>query len=249
MNLLQARETMSDGRKHDETPTIGTPVAESSTRREFLGKTAAAAVVATGVPAMLAACGDASAPLMASTSDAGAPPRLEHKKGEKPWWTVHHKLLATIGSATNVTVPSLEEVDGRYLQRIITRDDRTGTGLATVLRGDYSWPDGALTVSVEDGRGKKWPARKVGSQEDVVYAMKDALATNTLSDGVLRESLDPGRPVVAIIKPSVVQFWDSAQSDYYGNFLQVASESFSDLFNAVIGGVKITSTTRDLKHS
>jgi hypothetical protein len=247
---------MSDSIAKDHPPEPDPAPEAATSRRQFLGRTAAAAVVAAGVPAVLAACGDSGSPL-APASAAGSTSTLDPRTGlrlsstgeMKPWWVVHNQLAATVGAASDVTVDALAEDNGRYLQRIVTRDDRVGTGLATILRREYEWSDGRLTVVVEDGRGRAWPARKVEAQEDLVYAMKDALASNPLSDGVLKESLEPGRPVVAVIKPEVVQFWASAQSDYYGNFLQVASRGFSDLFNTIVGGIPLASTTRDLKHS
>jgi hypothetical protein len=221
-----------------------------TTRRQFLGKAAAVAVAA---PALLAACSDQSpvAPrTVAAANRIGSSGELMSVKGggTYPWMTVHKQLVSTIGAASNVKVPALEEANGIYLQRVITSDDRTGTGLATILRRSYKWDTGALEVSVEDTRGRRWPARNVGTQEDLVYAVKDALATNTLADGVLRDSLEPGKPVVAVITAAVVQFFNSAASDYYGNHLQVASSAFSDMFAGDFGELKFVTTTRDFLH-
>jgi hypothetical protein len=221
-----------------------------TTRRQFLGKAAAVAVTA---PALLAACSDQSpvAPRTAAAANriGSSGERLSMKGGETyPWMTVHKQLVATIGAASNVKVPALEQANGVYLQRVVTSDDRTGTGLATILRRSYKWDSGALEVSVEDTRGRRWPARNVGKQADLVYAVKDALATNTLADGVLRESLDPGKPVVAVITAAVVQYFNSAASDYYGNVLKVASSAFSDMFASDFGDFKFITTTRDFLH-
>lgn len=77
--------------------------------------------------------------------------------------------------------------------------------------------------------------------------MKDAFATNTLSEGVLGESLELNKPIVAVFRSAVVQFQDSATSDFYGNQLQVFSRAACDIFNPSVGGLAIASTTRDLK--
>lgn len=221
-------------------------------RREFLGSAAAMAAAAVGAPLLGACDADAGTGPGAQTAAAEAP-RLDHAGGGQPWWTLHHKLAATIGSATNVKVPPLAQVSGGYLQRIVTDDDRTGTGLATILRGSYKFSTAtgsvSVTVSVQTSGGKAHPARTIYKQADLVYAMKDALATNTLTDGVLQESLTAGKPVIAIVKASVLQFFDGVASDYYGNHLQVASRAFCDLFNHSVGSVRLGSTTRDFSRS
>jgi hypothetical protein len=218
-------------------------------RRQLLGRGAAVAVAAVGAPALLAAC-DAGPthPAEAVAAPTGDGPRLNQSPLD-PWWTVHKKIVATIGASTNVAVPTLERVSGGYLQRVVVNDERVGTGLATILRASYTFDRTRLSVSVQDGNGRAWKPRVVEHNEDLVYAMCQGLSTNTLTDGVLRESLTAGKPVVAIIKPAVLQFFNSVASDYYGNHLQVASKGFCDIFNASMGGVLITTTTRDLSRS
>lgn len=219
------------------------------TRREFLGRGAVMAAVAVGAPAVLAAC-DAGSVTEASPS-AGAPagPALSNGTTIDPWITIHKQIVSTIGASTNVKVPALERVSGGYLQRVVVDDERVGTGLATILRPSFRFEKATLTVRVQNGKGGAWKARAIAAQEDLVYAMCEALSTNTLADGILRESLEKGRPVVAVFKPSVVQFYNSVASDYYGNHLQVASEAFCDIFNGSIGGLAVASTTRDLSRS
>jgi hypothetical protein len=219
-------------------------------RRELLGKGAAIAAVAVGAPAILAAC-DAGAATGASA--AGGPaaggPSFANETTVDPWWTIHKKLVATIGASTNVKVPTLERVTGGYLQRVVVDDERVGTGLATILKPKHTFDKTTLTVSVQDSKARAWKPRLVERNEDLVYAMCEGLSTNTLTDGVLAESLKAGNPVVAIIKPAVIQFFNSVASDYYGNHLEVASMGFCDLFNSSMGGVLITTTTRDLSRS
>lgn len=219
-------------------------------RREFLSRGAVAAVAAVGVPALLGAC-DSGSPTDSEeqrNAEIGGPRLAEG--GAAPWLIVHEKIAHTIGHGADVKIPALDAVSGGYLQRIVTDSDRTGTGLATVLRANYKFTDSSgktvyLTVTPMDSRGRAWPRRTVYKQSDLVYAMKDALASNTLADGVLRESLETGKPIVAIFKSSVVQFQASAASDYYGNHLQVFSRAASDIFNGSVGGYPIASTTRD----
>lgn len=217
-------------------------------RREFLGSAAAMAAAAVGAP-LLGACDAETGTGPAATVAAADAPSLNHTAGGQPWWTLHHKIAATLGAAANVKVPELVQVTGGYLQRVVTDDDRTGTGLATILRAKHTFNTVAVTVSVESGTGKKWSPRTIYKQTDLVYAMKDALATNPLTDGVLKESLTAGNPVIAIVKASVLQFWDGVASDYYGNHLQVASRAFCDIFSPVVGSVRLGSTTRDLGRS
>lgn len=239
---------MSSTDPKDAMPPVANEPADPA-RRQLLGRGAAIAAAAVGAPALLAAC-DAGGVTEASeaAAPAGAAARLNETSID-PWITVHKKLIATIGASTNVKVPALERVTGGYLQRVIVDDERVGTGLATILKSRYTFEKTTLTVSVQDGRGRAWKPRPVSSQEDLVYAMCQGLSTNTLTDGVLRESLKSGNPVVAVIKPSVVQFFNSVASDYYGNHLQVASKTFCDLFNGSVGGLAIASTTRDLSRS
>ena len=217
-------------------------------RREFLGSAAAMAAAAVGAP-LLAGCdgGEATGPAAAAAAPEG--PRPSHAEGGQPWWTLHHKLAATIGAADNVKVPELTKTTSGFLQRIVTDDDRTGTGLATVLRTKYAFDTVTVVVSVESSGGKRWPPRTIYKQSDLVYAMNDALATNPLTDGVLRESLNTGNPVIAIVKASVLQFWDGVASDYYGNHLQVASRAFCDVFSYSVSNVRLGSTTRDFSRS
>lgn len=222
-------------------------------RREFLGSAAAMAAAAVGAP-LLGACDAETGTGPGARAAAPEAPSLNHAGSGQPWWTLHHKLAATIGAADNIKVLELEKsANGGYLQRIMVDDDRVGTGLATILRSSYkfSTPNGTVpvSVSVQSSGGKPYPARAVYGQEDLVYAMNDALATNPLTDGVLRESLQDGNPVVAIVKASVVQFWDGVASDYYGNHLQVASRAFCDIFSPYVGRLRLGSTTRDFSRS
>ena len=235
-------------RPKDETPPQESPAAPG--RREFLGKTAAAAAVVAGVPSLLAACSDSGTGAEPEAARPAAPGAPSNSLGGGPNFgnTVHKMVAGTIGSAPDIKIPALEKgVSTTYLQRIITDSDRTGTGLATVLKGTLKSADGRTTVqvAVQDSRGRTWPARSIVKQSDLVYAMKDALATNPHVDGVLRESLNAGNAIVAISKSHIIQFPDSVASDYYGNHLDIHSRGLCDLFNNSVGGYPIASTTRD----
>ncbi len=229
---------------------VALPQAEAprANRRQFLGNAAAAAAAVVGVPALLAACGDGVTEAQPNRTTAAGGVRASLSGGRDPGVTLHLMMAATLGSATDVKVPALEKgTTTTYIQRVVTDTDRTGTGLATVLKSSYKFSTGAtVQVIVQNGRGTVWPARGISKQSDLVYAMKDALATNTLHYGVLRESLNTGNAVVAISKSSVIQFQDSVASDYYGNHLDVASRGFSDIFNTTVSGIKLASTTRDI---
>jgi hypothetical protein len=236
------------------------PLQQSETpvtnRREFLGKTAVMAAAAVGAPALLAACdSEATAPAEAAAPAiaAGAGPSevsgtigscVTHVS-RQPWWAVHYTVAGTIGSTTYVKVPTLEKGTYGYTQRVITDDSRIGTALATVLRKDYKWDSGALTLIVQDSRGKAWARRSIASQADLAYAMKDALATNTLSYGVLRDSLTKGKPVVAVVKSSIIKYFDSVASDYWGNRLKPSHCAFSGIFNSGVSDIAITTTIYD----
>src|SRR6201999_102306 len=108
--------------------------------------------------------------------------------------TVHKMVAGTIGSAPDVTIPALEKGSStKYLQRVVTDSDRTGTGLATVLKGVVKNAAGVtVQLLVQDSRGRAWPARGVSKQSDLAYAMKDAMATNPNHLGVHRASLTAG---------------------------------------------------------
>jgi hypothetical protein len=221
-------------------------------RREFLGTAAAAAAAVAGVPALLAACSDRSTEPTAAAPSASAAthdgPRTSLAGGRDPGVTLHYMVAATVGTATDVKVPALEKgVSTTYIQRIVTDTDRTGTGLATVLKASYRFSNGTtVQVIVQSSQGRAWAPRSVKVQSDLAYAMKDALATNPLHVGVLKDSLTPGNPVVALSKSSIVAFRDGVASDYYGNHLDLVSRGFCDIFNTSVDGIAIASTMRDL---
>lgn len=219
-------------------------------RREFLGKTAVMAVAATGVPALLAACAESAPTEPAATSTTfGTAPGARRSLGGGPNFgqTVNKMAAATLGAATDVKVPALEKgTTTNYLQRIITDSDRTGTGLATVLKGVVKSPSGVtVQIVVQDSRGKVWPARSVSSNSDLAYAMKDALATNPNHLGVHRASLQKGSHVISISKSHIVQFHDSVKSDIYGNHNDILARGLCDLFSSSVAGIPLAATTRD----
>ena len=159
-------------------------------------------------------------------------------------------VAGTIGSASDVKVPALEKGSTtNYLQRIITDSDRTGTGLATVLKGVVKSPSGVtVQIVVQDSRGKAWPKRTIGKQSDLAYAMKDALASNPNHLGVHRASVSDGSHIISISKSHIVQFQDSVASDIYGNHNDIHARGLCDLFNTSVAGYPIASTTHDPLH-
>jgi hypothetical protein len=224
-------------------------------RRAFLGTGAVMAAAAVGAPALLAACDSQTTAPEATTATAGAtgPSMVGGTVGgcptshvsPQPWWALHYTVAGTIGSTTYVKVPTLEKGTYGYVQRVITDDSRIGTALATVLRKDYKWENGSATVIVQDSRGRTWSRRSISKQADLAYAMKDALATNTLAYGVLRDSLTTGKPVIAVVKSSVIQYFDSVASDYWGNRLKPSACAFSGIFASAVSSIAITTTIWD----
>ena len=225
-------------------------------RREFLGKTAVAAAAAAGIPALLAACGESAT---ASDATRGATPaspaaaggvRASLAGGRNFGQTVSKMVAGTIGGAPDCKIPALEKgVSTTYLQRIVTDSDRTGTGLATVLKGVVKSPSGVtVQIVVQDSRGRVWPARTIVKQSDLAYAMKDAMATNPNHLGVHRVSTTAGSHVISISKSHIVQFQDSAASDIYGNHNDIMARGMCDLFNTSVAGYPIASTTHDPIH-
>jgi hypothetical protein len=223
-------------------------------RREFLGKSAVAAAAAAGIPALLAACGESSTgPTQAtatpvSPATGGIRPSLGY--GPNFGQTVNKMVTGTVGQATDVKVPALEKgFSTTYLQRIITDSDRTGTGLATVLKPVLRSPNGVtVQVLVQNSSGRTWAPRTIGKQSDLVYAMKDAIATNPNQLGVHRVSLQAGSAIISISKSSIVQFPDQVASDIYGNHNDVMARGMCDLFNTSVAGYPIASTTHDPAH-
>jgi len=222
-------------------------------RREFLGRSAVAAAAAAGLPALLAACGEsttgpAQASSRVSPTDGGIRPSLSG--GRDFGQTVNKMVAGTVGSASDVSVPALEKGSTTtYLQRIITDNDRTGTGLATVLKGVVKSPSGVtVQIRVQKSSGTVWPARTISKQSDLAYAMKDAMATNPNHLGVHRASLQAGSHVISISKSHIVQFNDSVASDIYGNHNDIMSRGMCDLFNTSVAGYPIAATTHDPAH-
>jgi hypothetical protein len=224
-------------------------------RRAFLGKGAVMAAAAVGAPALLAACdSEATTPEASRTTAAGTTPSAvagtvggcpTSHVSPQPWWALHYTMAGTIGSTTYVKVPTIEKGTYGYTQRVVTDDSRIGTALATILRKDYKWDNGSATVVVQDSRGRVWPRRSIAKQTDLAYAMKDALSTNTLAYGVLRDSLTTGKPVVAVVKSSVIQYFDSVASDYWGNRLKPSACAFSGIFASAVSSIAITTTIYD----
>jgi len=222
-------------------------------RREFLGKTAVAAAAAAGIPALLAACGESSTgPTQAAPSSSAAAGGIRGSLagGRDFGQTVNKMVAGTIGSASDCKVPALEKgTSTKYLQRIITDSDRTGTGLATVLKSKVVSPSGiAVQIVVQDSRGRVWPPRTISKQSDLAYAMKDAMATNPNHLGVHRASLQAGSHVISISKSSIVQFADSVASDIYGNHNDIFARGMCDLFAGSVAGYPIASTVHDPAH-
>lgn len=243
-----------DHKRDDLSPQAQAPEAQVTGRRQFLGRTAAMAAAAVGAPTLLAACGaDATAPAEATATPAGAGPAAVSGTigscvmhvSRQPWWALHYTVAGTIGSTTYVKVPTLEKGTYGYIQRVITDDSRIGSALATVLKTDYKWDTGSATVVVQSSTGKRWARRSIASNTDLAYAMKDALAGNTHAYGVLRDSLEKGRPVVPVFKSAIVQYGDSVASDYYGNVNKPVHCAFSGIFNAGVSDIAITATIRD----
>ena len=239
--------------KNDELSPQAADAPENPDRRAFLGRSAVMAAAAVGAPALLAACdAEATAPEASGrTATAGTDgPSMSHVNpcshvSPQPWWALHYTVAGTIGSTTYVKVPTLEKGTYGYVQRVITDDSRIGTALATVMRKDYKWSNGSATVIVQDSRGKAWPRRSIGSQSDLAYAMKDALATNTIAAGVLRDSLTKGKPVIALVNSAIIQYRDSVASDYWGNRLKPSHCAFSGIFNSAVSDIAITTTIYD----
>lgn len=223
-------------------------------RREFLGKTAVAAAAAAGIPALLAACGEsttgptqAAAPASAGATGAIRP---SLSGGRDFGQTVNKMVANTVGTASDCKVPALEKgTSTTYLQRIITDTDRTGTGLATVLKGVVKSASGVtVQIRVQDSRGTAWPARTISKQSDLAYAMKDAMATNPNHLGVHRVSVTAGSAIISISKSHIVQFPDGVASDIYGNHNDIMARGMCDLFNPSVAGYPIASTTHDPAH-
>ena len=224
-----------------------TPPSAKTGRREFLSTAATVAAVAAAGTVLTACESVAGTETAAEREPAESQPRTSLGGGPNFGNTLHKMVAGTIGSQPDVKIPALEKGSTTtYLQRVITDSDRTGTGLATVLKSLHKFPDGSTAqVVVQDSRGRTWPARAVSKNSDLVYAMKDALATNPHVDGVLREGLNAGSAVVAISKSHIIQFADSVRSDYYGNHLDIMSRGLCDIFNSTVSGIRIASTTRD----
>jgi hypothetical protein len=224
--------------------------ARPANRREFLGKTAVAAAAAAGIPALLAACGESATGSEATRTAAPVSPRGSLRYGPAFEQTVNKMVAGTLGAASDIKVPAVEKgISTKYLQRIITDSDRTGTGLATVLKGVLTSPTGVtVQLLVQDSRGRAWPPRSISKRSDLVYAMKDAMATNPNHLGVHRASLTAGSHVISISKSHIVQFQDSAASDIYGNHNDIMARGMCDIFNTSVAGYPIASTTHDPAH-
>ena len=232
----------------DQTP--DTPVMPAPGRREFLGTAAGVAAVVAAGP-VLAACDSVAGPDAGAEARAPVSPAEPHFNviGIDPWIALADKLKQTVGAADGVRVSDPERTTYGYLQRVVTDSGTVGTGLATVLRKSHKFGTVTVEVSVVNSLGKPYSARSVLKQSDLITAVKDALSTNFLFDGVLRDSATTGNPVVPLIRASVVQFYAKEATDYYGNYLEVSSKVFREVMVSSAGGFAVSVTTRDLGQS
>jgi hypothetical protein len=105
-----------------------------------------------------------------------------------------------------------------------------------------------VQIRVQKSSGTAWPARTISKQSDLVYAMKDAMATNPNHLGVHRVSVTAGSAIISISKSHIVQFPDGVASDIYGNHNDIMARGMCDLFNPSVAGYPIASTTHDPAH-
>jgi len=236
----------------DESERSAPEPAKAVSRRGFLAAAAVTAPAALGAWQIRPAA-EAAAP------QEGCGPREPRMRAERHM-LVHERIAAVVGASPNAQVLPLERAERGFLQRIQTDDDRLGTALATVLRPVHDFrpvrtgplpmtarvtPVPAVTVRVENKNGQAWPGRTIKEQSDLVYAMKDALAGNTLAEGVLRSSLQPGSPVVALFRPVVVRLPVGAVSDIFGNHIEPASGGASAVFNPNVSGIALATSVRE----
>jgi hypothetical protein len=52
-------------------------------------------------------------------------------------------------------------------------------------------------------------------------------------------------PVIAVVKSSVIQYFDSVASDYWGNRLKPSACAFSGIFASAVSSIAITTTIYD----
>lgn len=169
-----------------------------------------------------------------------------------PWWTQANKIIHTIGASHEVKVGTLVETGYGYDLAVVTGRESIGTGLATILVQKYAFGNVTMTVTPQNTDGTRWAARTIGSVDDLASATRDGLAANPLLVEVVTGRQVPSiyTEVVAVITPTVIQFYNDDLSDFFHNFNGVASQVFAQtLATDFTAQLRLATTTQNIRAS
>ncbi|HEY0014740.1 MAG TPA: hypothetical protein VGC13_00415 [Longimicrobium sp.] len=175
---------------------------------------------------------------MSNVADGASQPGLA-----PPWITLQRQLAATIGRAPGVRVGQPREQGRTQVIEVTVEDPAAGTGLATILTPQY--PGNTIQVKVLSPAGQPYPARLVGSNEELQGVVRAALGANPLFVETVIASTTPpiGPRVWVVFQAQVVQFPNDDISDLFLNFNGVAEDVFAAVLRGDYGPGLVLSTS------
>ncbi|HEX8230199.1 MAG TPA: hypothetical protein VF826_12925 [Chloroflexia bacterium] len=146
-----------------------------------------------------------------------------------PWYTLWNKIDKAIGADPGFKVEPLQDNGNGTYTVLIKAQGGDPTPLAAVLKKSHTL--GNITVYVEV-QELHVDVLSINTPDELVGALKGALKGNPYFVQALEPEPSPYFPVpsvVAVITPSVIQFYNDDLSDYYRNFNGLAAEVFAEI--------------------
>lgn len=165
-----------------------------------------------------------------------------------PWYTLHHKIVNTIGADPTVHVLPLRDEGAKKYIDIVVTDPEELYPLACLVKPQHDMGNITVFVQVLDASGKvikcEWPTGC--KPPDCLYMV---VTKGFKNNPLFVEAIEAGSSLVwAVIKKVVIQFWNDDLSDYYGNFNGVAENVFKEVTQETYpGDVTLAFTTENVK--
>ncbi len=146
-----------------------------------------------------------------------------------PQYRQQRIIKASVGASPFVNVGDVVEVSGAYRVDVTCARPEVARGVSFLLRKEYNFGGLKLTLRVLDEKGAVVETDESSITGDPVEAsralLRDALGANPLFDSVT--GVDVFAPLVVLVRPEVVQFWNDNLADPNGSETMLASEAFS----------------------
>lgn len=168
------------------------------------------------------------AALAAARATAVSPPQYRQQR----------LIRASVGANPFVAVGEVVEVSGSYRVDVTCASLDVARGVSFLLKKEYDFGGLRLTVRVLDEHGAVADVDESSIGGDPVVASREllrtALAANPLFDSF---ASGPFAPLVVLVRPEVVQFWNDNLADPAGNESLLAAEAFAACAReSVLGG-------------